>query len=271
MAIVTTDDKHYRNIADAIREKTGEVTAYKPEEIPAGIGKVHKAGYAEGHTDGLSDGYTVGYNDGIDQGKASEYDRFWNAFQNNGKRTGYGRAFYGEGWNETSYTPKYDMQPTDANQMYASSNISGIEVTTVDFSKATAGDYMLYNCPKLTRLPTISVVSLAGLNNTFSWDGALHTIDKLVLKSDGTQTFTTTFQSCGALTNLIIEGTIGNNGFNVSGSTKLTHESLMSIINALQDKTSVGGTWSVTLGATNLAKLTDAEKAIATQKGWTLA
>ena len=247
MAIVTTDDRHYRNIASTIREKTGTSTTYTPEEMPSGVSEV------------------------FDAGKKAEYDRFWDAFQNNGKRTNYDRAFYGEGWNETSYTPKYDMQPTSANQMFASSNVSGIEVTTVDFSKATTGDYLLYNCQKLTRVPTISLVSLSGLNNTFAWSGNIVTIDKLVLKSDGSQTFTTTFQSCGSLVNLTIVGTIGQNGFNVGGSPKLSHDSLMSIINALQDKTSVGGTWSVTLGATNLAKLTDAEKAIATQKGWTLA
>ena len=207
----------------------------------------------------------------FEEGKQSEYDRFWDAYQNNGERTSYGRAFYGEGWNATSYTPKYDMQPLEANQMFSSSNISNIEVTKVDFSKATAGDYLLYNCPKLTRVPTLSLVNLPGLNATFAWSGAIVTIDKLILKSDGTQTFTSVFQSCGALINLSIEGTIGQNGFNVGGSPKLSHDSLMSIINALQDKTSVGGTWTVTLGATNLAKLTDAEKAIATQKGWTLA
>jgi hypothetical protein len=81
--------------------------------------------------------------------------------------------------------------------------------------------------------------------------------------------FSNTFSGCIALENLTMGGTIGQNGFNVSESTKLTHDSLMSIINCLEAKTE--GTWAVTLGTTNLAKLTDAEKAIATQKGWTLA
>ena len=50
-------------------------------------------------------------------------------------------------------------------------------------------------------------------------------------------------------------------------SNKLTHNSLMSIINNLAE---VSTTKTLTLGSTNLNKLTADEKAIATNKGWTL-
>ena len=52
--------------------------------------------------------------------------------------------------------------------------------------------------------------------------------------------------------------------------TFVSMEELNSIINALKDYSGSGKTYTCTLGATNLAKLTDAEKAIATEKGWTL-
>jgi hypothetical protein len=45
----------------------------------------------------------------------------------------------------------------------------------------------------------------------------------------------------------------------------------MNVINILKDYSGSGTTYTLTLGSTNLAKLTDAEKAIATEKGWTLA
>ena len=54
----------------------------------------------------------------------------------------------------------------------------------------------------------------------------------------------------------------------MSASNKLTHDSIMVIINGLQTVTT---TQTLTLGSTNLAKLTDEEKKIATDKGWTLA
>ena len=52
---------------------------------------------------------------------------------------------------------------------------------------------------------------------------------------------------------------------NLSSSPKLTHESLMNVINNLAASTA-----TLTLGETNLSKLTDSEKKIATDKGWTL-
>ena len=48
----------------------------------------------------------------------------------------------------------------------------------------------------------------------------------------------------------------------------LTHDSIMVVINGLQTVTT---TQRLALGSKNLAKLTEAEKKIATDKGWTLA
>ena len=56
--------------------------------------------------------------------------------------------------------------------------------------------------------------------------------------------------------------------FNISSSTKFTREALVEILNNLATITT---TQTLTMGATNLAKLTDEDKAIATNKGWTLA
>ena len=59
----------------------------------------------------------------------------------------------------------------------------------------------------------------------------------------------------------------------ISHLTQLDHSSLLVIINGLYDYVAAGNTRTryIKLGATNLAKLTDEEKAIATSKGWTLA
>lgn len=55
--------------------------------------------------------------------------------------------------------------------------------------------------------------------------------------------------------------------FNLNGSSKLSHDSLVRVIANLD---TVTGTTKLNLGTANLAKLTDEEKAVATGKGWTL-
>ena len=75
------------------------------------------------------------------------------------------------------------------------------------------------------------------------------------------------FQYCSSLTTIT-----GNPNFkvslNLSPCPNLTHDSIMVVINGLQTVTE---TQTLTLGTDNLAKLSDAEKQIATNKGWTLA
>ena len=55
---------------------------------------------------------------------------------------------------------------------------------------------------------------------------------------------------------------------NLTSSKKLTHESLMNVINNLAE---VNTNPTLSLGSENLAKLTDDEKTIAINKGWILA
>lgn len=201
-------------------------------------------------------------------GQKSEYDHFWDNYQENGARTHYSRAFGGVGWTSEIYKPKYPLRPTNALMMYCGCTIAGH--MEVDFSQCSELTQTFQDAKQVTSLGIIDARNVNSLPRTFQSMHNCVSIQKLILKDDGSQTFNNTLAYCYELVDIVIEGLIGNNGFSVSNSTKLSHDSLMSIINALQDKTSVGDTWTVTLGKTNLEKLTDAEKAIATQKGWTL-
>ena len=60
-----------------------------------------------------------------------------------------------------------------------------------------------------------------------------------------------------------------NANLDIHWSTKFTREALLEILGNLKAKTS--GTKTLTMGDTNLEKLTAEDKAIATNKGWTLA
>ena len=74
------------------------------------------------------------------------------------------------------------------------------------------------------------------------------------------------FASCSSLKSILMTN-IGV-ALDISASTQFERSDLLVILNNLKTVTS---TKTLTMGATNLAKLTDEDKAIATNKGWTLA
>lgn len=265
---------------------------------------------------------TLGYHKSL--GMQTEYDRFWDGYQENGNKVLCQSAYAYRGWNDTTYNPKHIDKPTNANRMFYESRITVVK--NADFSNCTDEDELFRNS-KVEDAGVVDTSKTSLLYYTFYNAQALHTLT-LILKGDGTQTFNNPFSKNYALTKLLVEGTIGKNGLNFTDAL-LTYDSLMSVINALQyyekiwvKTTEVADTSSctnlvandiglftttgepifdvydgydgdpmigpcclvdgvyyivkeqaartLTLGTTNLAKLTNAEKAIATQKGWTL-
>lgn len=235
--------------------------ADKLTQVAENMQRVYDAGKAAG-----------GYSDGYEAGQQAAYDSLWEDLQEGGSRTDYQYAFHY--MNAKSFRPKYDLTVKMATCMFRYTNIPGslgdilneCGVKLIWQSGAT-GNSVFYGSA-FTRLPHI-VATGGSLGYYFTSCKNLETIDSIdVTNATASTAFNSTFSGCTALKNLTIVGEISVSGMNVS-ACPLTHDSLMSIINALQKKT--GGTFTVTLGADNLAKLTDAEKAIATGKGWVLA
>lgn len=179
----------------------------------------------------------------FEAGKKSGYDAFWDAAQDFGRRVTYVCGFAGHCWTDENYNPKYPITATDnANYLFWNSKLTD---TKVDIYLPVGG---------------------SNNSNTFA-SSALVTIRKLIV-TENTK-FSNTFGGCSKLENITFEGVIGSD-MTISAATKLTHASLMSILNALKDYSGSGTTYTVTLGAENLAKLTDEEKMIAVGKGWVL-
>lgn len=95
----------------------------------------------------------------------------------------------------------------------------------------------------------------------------LQTIKKIIVSEKNT--FSGWFGQCSDLQNITFEGVIGND-LSFADSPSLTVESMLNIFDCLRDNKASGVTNTLTLHATAKAKLTDAQKAIATEKGWTL-
>jgi hypothetical protein len=206
------------------------------------------------------------------------YDSFWDSYQLKGKRTDYNHGFRGMGW-WNSFKPKYDLQPLKTTDMFAGWGYVGNGVTvdlvdlleeagiTLDFSKATTLSEVFNSSTIITHIGVIDASSATTCGYIFNCASALKTVDKFIV-TDKITSFAGAFDYCPALENIVFEGTIAAN-MNVSACTKLTRESLLSIIAALKKFTS--GTHTLTIGDTNKAKLTADEIKVGTDKGWTIA
>ena len=78
------------------------------------------------------------------------------------------------------------------------------------------------------------------------------------------------FTNCSKLTNVTLGDNFNCNGLDLSSSTKYSVDTIVAMLTALADRSNQSA-YTLTLGATNLAKLSDEQKAIATDKNWTLA
>ena len=134
------------------------------------------------------------------------------------------------------------------------------EVSFLNTSKVTSMTSMFQNCEKIADIQLLDATKVTSLANIFN--GCTNLTNLGGLKDLG-KAFTRT--------------TAGYNYYKLDLSTceKLTHESLMNVINNLYDLnetyTALGKTLyrqSLVLGSVNMAKLTSNEIAIATNKGW---
>ena len=155
------------------------------------------------------------------------------------------------------------------------------EIPLIDTSNGTNFNSMFGNCKSLLRIPELNTRNMEKAENMFSECGKLTTIP--LLKASKTKSILYAFTYCSSLTNF---GGLENIGeaysttqsanyvyyqVELSYSRKLTHESLLNVINNLYDiKTKGCNAQKLVLGASNLAKLTPEEIAIATEKGWTV-
>lgn len=136
------------------------------------------------------------------------------------------------------YEDTSDVTDMD-NMFYSCGNLKTILL--FDTSNVVTMQQMFYYCVDLTSVPRFDVSNVMYMGFMFSGCENLEAIHMINI----------------------------NSNLNISSSTKFTREALLEIIGNL--KAQASGNKTLTMGSTNLAKLTDEDKAIATNKGWTLA
>ena len=125
---------------------------------------------------------------------------------------------------------------------------------------------MFQNCKSLSTIPPMDTSQVTTMRSMFLFCDSLTSVSEM--NTSIVTDMVDMFLGCESLTDM--GGFVGLKcTLNLSYCPKLTHGSLMAVINKAADVTTSPAT--IILGSTNLAKLNDAEKAIATSKGWTLA
>lgn len=156
-----------------------------------------------------------------------------------------------------------------SNMFYACSSLTTIP--QLDTSNGTNFGAMFNGCSALTSILQLSTSNGTNFNGMFAACTALTTISLLNMSSMSGTSCINMFYNCTALENVTFEGTIPVRGNITVFSTcpNLTVESLMSFINALTNMSDTA-TYTITIGSTNLAKLTEEQIQIATDKRITL-
>ena len=254
-------DATFKGIADAIRANTGITEKISQDDMAEKIPGVYESGKA----------------DGIEQGKESEYDRFWDIFQNNGNRTDYTSAF-GVCWTDELFKPKYDVVPVgQCNQMFAATSIKNLASCIAeagiafDMSNATNTNYMFNNATELEEVPNINLSKSKTISYLFNACKALKKVS-LTLAENTVTSYTSVFAGCSSLEELTISGVI-DIPLSFSSSSKLTKASIENIICALSTATS-GVTLTLSrIAVTNAFGSTTAEEwtsLIGTKPNWTI-
>ena len=175
-------------------------------------------------------------------GKQEENDAFWNVVQQGGRRTAYDVAFC---WWDCEYLhPKYKVVPTynggARNMIYRCAKLKKIESAYFDLSQlpnpmATSGGlgYLFGLCDELEEIEDVGLQPCYSLGYFCYSDKKLKKI--AVIRIAEETKVDDMLYHCPELEYVRIEGTIGQSGLNLMHSTKLSRESIESIVNHLSD------------------------------------
>lgn len=217
MGKVVTDDRNYKRIAAAIRSKTGSTDTFMPTQVPDEIDAVFEAG------------------------KKTEYDSFWDSWQEFGNRRDYTNGFCGTGWKDDEFYPKYNLKPYQIVSMFGRTRMN-IDLArrfedckiVLDLSSCGSDASTIFFDTQFNRLPALDFSRCTKINDAIGSSPNLVTVDSITINENAT--VNRLCGNCAALQNIQVLGTIGNSGIDLAASSKLSHDSIASFVNALSKK-----------------------------------
>ena len=202
----------------------------------------------------------------FDAGKKSQYDEFWDDFQQNGERRNYYMTFYSRWnlgtWSDKTFQPKYPIicdggancDDVCRAMLYGCYGIRG-EIKQAIVIKNTKMDTVFRDLPYVKAIHDLTLENITEVYMPFTYMLNLETLN--------------------------IKGEIAVNGFDWKDSTKLNHDSIVKIIGVLSTNTSgltvtlsltaVNKAFETSVGANNGSTSTEWTNLIATKTNWTIA
>lgn len=244
-----------------------------------------KAGFGEDVIVVIEDNYGEGYSDGYEAGKIEQYNTHWDTTQDYGNRKDWRYAFLSSEGFETDETlrPKYDIECEQGESMfYGLSKITklkkgfyGEEDLQINTSKMTVANWMFFNMKNLLESPILDFSRVVKSAGAFYGCNSLRKLHLIVSENtvfDDVRVGTpSTFCGCSSLTDLTIDGIIGND-VNFSDCISLSGETVYwQIITKLKDYKDTGITHTLILGKPLISKVIDYYYAgilEAVEKGW---
>ena len=284
MGKVLLEEQSLIDIANSIRNKTGSSETMTPNEMATNIDNVESASDYFGTADFSANASTsvgrwftvIDKIPAIDTTGVTDFRSFYSGFR--GKTIDLSKTV--------------TSGATGMYYMFAyNTSLETLINLSFDTSKVTTMEGMFYSnkIPELI-LTCFDTASLTNINHMFNMCSNLKTLDMSSFDMSKVNSVTQTWKNCNALTNLkfgynlgkgYTEKTVNYSSYTVDLSLplgRLTHESLMSVINGLYDlnltyDVANGGTLytqSLRLSTLDKAKLNEEEIAIATNKGWVI-
>ena len=136
---------------------------------------------------------------------------------------------------------------------------------TIPDSVIGIGNYAFQFCINLTSITIPNRITNIGMYMFYNCRSLL----SLVIPSSVTNIDNSAFLGCSKLEFVTLGDGFNGTGLNLSSSTLYSRETILQWLNALADRTGQTA-YKLTIGAKNLAKLTEEDILIATNKNWTL-
>lgn len=273
MSYIITNDKHYKDIAGAIRSKLRVDTKYAPEDMASAIGNIPSS--ADGTDNPVAGIY---YTDPDENGKPTKV-KFVGMKTSSSPFAISDNTMY-------EHIQEIDMTNNDFTTIYpgTGNNLRSLQkvflppsITTIPANCFTVVSNLFYMA-NLDKVKVVGQGSISGarfpelvLKNIEVIEGFafrdLNTPTLFIgnsLRSVSGQSFYDGYN----FVNVTLENGFNATNLNLSDSKKYSHDTILSWFNALKDRTNEDTQYTLIIGNYNLKKMTEEEIAIATNKNW---